>query len=825
MLVLIAGAAVSLGWPTRHGAFLSGDDQRFVVEQVFVNHPSLAHAAKLLTIIHGDLYQPLPMLSFQANYALAQADPASRFGVRPFVFHLTNIALHAINALLACAVAYQLSRCRPIALLTGLMFACHPLAMEPVAWISGRMILLATTFSLLIILICLTRRSDGGGAGQWGIATATWIFALASKVLPSVPLAAALCDYHRHGRLPRRTWITYATLLVLTAAAAWLALHATSGFGMIESTAAESTTSAPVRILLAARGYLESYIWPSRLAAWSPPPDHERFWSAEVGIAVAEYAALTVLAVIAWRRNRLAFVGVALFVLLLAPFLAASVARRLLTADRYMYLPMLGLHLALAAVLVQIKDLYSRRVGPRTGVVVVCVAITGLLAAWLTTGWKYASCWADSVARDLRVVEVYPERVEARVELARAHIFQHASEAALAAIAEARRQWPEDARLAAEAGEAYRLKEDWPAALKELAYAVEQMPLRPRTRYHYALTLEQLGRTDEARDGYRKILELSPGFLPAATALARSHRAAGDLDEAIRAYKRAVEINPFHRDALFELALLHMQRQEWALAELRLQAILDLDARDLPALLNLGVAYSREGRGESALATWDRLLSFDPTVSAARINMAGLLVSLGRPAEAERQYEAVLSEDHKNMSAAVGLHELFWRQKRFDELVDLWSCRVEIRDPPDTANAWLVWAYALAGRTESANEAATRIPGDSPLRSFANWALAFDALRRGDDVELRSRLGSPSMISEFSPTRHEEARMILTALAELPAERRESVGGTYVLARALLFDGNLAAAGIVVDRLLTLSKGTAWAEDVRTLVDLLKRSG
>ena len=201
ILVLVAAAAFAFGWPTRHGEFISGDDYHFVVEHVFVNHPSLGHAWDLLTIVHGDLYQPLPMLSFQANYAMAGPDTSGRLPVSPFAFHLTNIVLHMLNAVLACLLAWRLTQRQGIGLLVGLMFACHPFALEPVAWISGRMILLATLFSLLMLLACINRREDGCGAWAW-LAGICWLSALASKVMPGVPIAAAACDRNLHQRLP-----------------------------------------------------------------------------------------------------------------------------------------------------------------------------------------------------------------------------------------------------------------------------------------------------------------------------------------------------------------------------------------------------------------------------------------------------------------------------------------------------------------------------------------------------------------------------------------------------------------------------------------------
>src|SRR3990170_2047086 len=72
--ILILGlvlAAFVMGIPTLRGGFVGGDDHRLVLNHVFVNHPSLAHALQLFTIVHRDLYQPLPLLTFSGEFALA----------------------------------------------------------------------------------------------------------------------------------------------------------------------------------------------------------------------------------------------------------------------------------------------------------------------------------------------------------------------------------------------------------------------------------------------------------------------------------------------------------------------------------------------------------------------------------------------------------------------------------------------------------------------------------------------------------------------------------------------------------------------------------
>ncbi|MFQ5429800.1 MAG: tetratricopeptide repeat protein, partial [Phycisphaerae bacterium] len=626
-LTAVAGLALAFGRPTRHGAFLMGDDQRFVTEHVLVNHPSLAHAWELLTIVHGDLWQPLPLLSFQANYAMAARDPHRRFGIDPLVFHLTNIGLHMVNAVLACLVALRLSRRLPVALLTGLMFACHPLALEPVAWVSGRMILLATAFSLATLWVCLGRRRDA--RGRWPLwAGLLWACSLLSKVLPTVPLAAAWSDRRLHGRLPRRAWLVYGAFFVLGLVLSLQAFRATARAGFTDGGGRETHASAPVRWILAVRYGLENYVWPSRLSPWSPPPQGIGLTSRSVWVGLLECGAFLLVLPVAGKRSPTVLLGLVLFAILLAPFLAASTARRLLVADRYFYLPLLGLHLATAAAAVQMADRIKRRFSRKVAVAGVSSVGAIVLALWTWTGWRLAPTWSDSIHLYERAAAIYPESVLARAEWAKACNFQGRPDLALAIVEEARRRWPDHPRLAAQAGHAYRLENDDIRAEAELRAAVAAMPQHLSTAYAYALVLDALGRRDAARRQYVRILGLNPDFLPAITALARADLAAGETDRAIAGFERALRVNPHHRESLFQLARLRMGRGELRRAAALLRRILDLDPDDGPARFNLAVVLFRSGAHEAALDLCDRLRREDPTNQSILVNRANVLAAL-----------------------------------------------------------------------------------------------------------------------------------------------------------------------------------------------------
>jgi protein O-mannosyl-transferase len=825
-LVIVAATAWAFGWPTRHGEFISGDDYHFALEHVFVNHPSPRHAWDLLTIVHGDLYQPLPMLSFQVNYAMAGPDAAGRFPVSSLAFHLTNIALHMLNAALACLLALRLTRRRSIGLLVGLMFACHPFALEPVAWISGRMVLLATTFSLLMLLACMWRREDGRGAWAW-LAGASWLLALASKVMPGVPVAAAACDHHLRGRLPRRCWAAYIVLLVIGLGATWAAAGSAGVSGLLDATRVESETSAPVRVLLAGRYYLENYVWPSRLSPWSPPPKDVGVFSGAAAVALIEGAAFIGAAWLAWRHNRTSFLGLCLFVILLAPFLAATTARRFLTADRYMYLPIFGLHLAVGAALMQVMDALRKRFA-RPAVAVVGVPIAAGLVVWMLIGWRSAPVWSDTVAQARRAVEVYPTDPDVWAELARAAVSAKKPDEALAVVGTARKSWPDNPRLALQAGEAYRLRGEMKEAEAELRAAAEKMPNHARAQYYYALTLNDLGKTEDARAIYRNMLGKQADFLPAVTALAQSYLATGQFDQATETFERALAINPYHRDSLFELAWLMVQRKDWERAGECLRRILDFAPYDQQALLNFGAVLSHQDKTEEAIRVFDRLLLLDPSSVAARFNRASLLAAIGRTKEAEGDYRAILKSQPDHHEAIVDLTALLQRQRLFPDIIDMWLMYQRASDAPsrparekEEVRAWLSWFYVLANRTAQARELLDAIPQTSAARGFADWAMAYDALRAGDAETFLRRLGPPMKPRAVSTRQREQSRSILAALDLSGPETRNSPIGMYALARALVFAGDAKAAEEVAEQLIRMPDAGRWAEAARELVVVL----
>ncbi len=834
LLLAPAGMAIVLGFPTLRADFTSGDDQRFITEHFLVANASLENALRLLAIVHGDLYQPLPMLSFQANYAAAEPMPDSRFGVSAWGFHLTNVLLHAANAAMAALLALRLSRRPAVAVLAGLMFACHPFAVEAVAWVSGRMMLMGAFFALATMLLCLrvsaaesTAAIASGGRRmtsptlQWIIAALAWLASLLSKVLPTVPLAAAWLAYRERTSLRRREVVLYGALLVMAVAAAALAVKTSRAAGFVGEDG-EFAATPFVSPALATGYYIENYFLPRRLSPWVPPADGVTIASPMFWRAALEIAALAALA--AWLRKQspTALAGIVLFALLLAPFLFTTAARRFLAADRYMYLPIFGLHLAVADLLVRLSDRLDRALMPSLRHRYLLLPAAVMLAPWLMIGWNLSLAWSDTVSRDLRVAAVYPDHPLVHYELAKAYNFSARPDRALDVIDRARERWPDNPRLAAQAGEAFRLQEDWAFAEKELAYAAKHMPGHTTTRYHLALVLEQLGRREEAAAQLAEIVASRPGYLPAWTSLGRLRRAAGDEDGAINAYNRALEINADHRTALLELANLYIARNRAADAIPLLQRVLRNDSRDARARFTFAVALVAVDRAADALPHYDLLIAGDEANVVLRLNRGAACAHVGALEKAEQDYLYVATERPEILEPFIALHELLVQQRRFDRNRELWQFRTErIGHTPENM-ACMTWAHMLAGDRTSAEAAYGELSEGTPSLALARWAFAHDALRRGDDEALAGQLDAivrwpaePALSSQ-SDRLEWHGRVIQPALSGLPVEIRNSRAGRVTLACCLYYTGRSDVATELLEQIARETERDEWVERARS---------
>ncbi|MCB9865131.1 MAG: tetratricopeptide repeat protein [Phycisphaerales bacterium] len=701
-------AAVLMGAPALRGTFLGGDDIQLVRNHVLVNQPSFAHFVKLFAIAHRDLYQPVAMVSFQLDFVVVNAlggAPQEAGGVpHAWVFHATNVLLHGLCAVLVCALAARVTRSGTLALVAGLIFALHPLNVETVAWINGRMTLLSTLFLLAALLLLERYRRDGG---WWRGAVAVALVALChmSKVRPELPLLLAVPVLVAWQRPARGWWLAWGAVALATAF--FVVLNLQFSQGMLEEGAKFLHGPRIVRTVLALGWYVTRIFVPLGLSPYHPTPPAVT-WH-QPGLLVAALAVVAALVAVAAsiRWTRLGWAGALWMLLALGATLPLVASRNLAFADRYMYLPLAGVVWPLAALLLVV----ARRV-PRT---LACTVGLVLAVAFAAVSWHTIGYYRDNVTRAARMAELYPGYPKVRLAYAQALLGANQLDRADALARELTSA--SDSSVASEAwqalGQIADERGDPDEALRDFQAAVQAAPDTALAHAHLGKALLAANRVEEAARELARAADLAPNYNPALLDLAQAYWQLGRTDDARRVYTQVLGNNPYDTAALVGLAQLDIAGGDYAAALDRLATAGRITPRD-PQVRALD-AWARYMAGDwpGAAGQVREALALAPDQPLGRIVSVGLALAQGAPAQAL----AITSE--------------LTKERVLDDaaLFDAFAGVVQMLAQRDTENPWPYYVMAMAchatGRDEAAHMAADAF---KQMNGDPQWHQRIDAL-------------------------------------------------------------------------------------------------
>ena len=486
----------------------------------------------MLTSAYMGHYHPLTWLSWALDYRL--------YGTEPWGYHLTNVALHAANAVLVYALLRALlahahpedtGAAAPFAAAVGaLLVALHPQRVESVAWVTERRGLLAGFFFLLAVLAYLRGTTERPSGAWLAVSLVAWALSLLAKAWTmTLPFALLVLDVYPLRRLQRSGWrallvekIPYA---VLAAAAAAMAAYAARASGAMMSLADLGPGERGVQALYGALFYVWKAVVPRGL---SPLYPIESFHAASPAVraTAAGALALTVLILGGWRRWPALAAAWACYLLLLAPVLGLAQSGMQFAADRYTYLAIVPLAALLAGGLE--RWLRSR---PRHAAGLLPLAAAVLFALVLATRHQIRF-WTDARALWLRVVEVYPDSHNGWHNLGLVRL--GAGEAAgMGDLDRAVALAPGFAPAFNSRGAARQAMGDLTGARADLDRAVALTPTWPDPYNNRGNVRLAAGDVDGALADYDQVLVMAPGHLRArfnrALARERAHDVKGAL--------------------------------------------------------------------------------------------------------------------------------------------------------------------------------------------------------------------------------------------------------------------------------------------------------
>jgi protein O-mannosyl-transferase len=563
-LLLVGIVWIVFGQTLRH-EFVNYDDHQYVYENPRItNGLTLNGMQWAFTHVHSDNWHPLTTISHMLDCQL--------YGLRAWGHHLTNVLLHAGAAVLLFLALSQLTGARWSSGFVAGVFAIHPLRVESVAWVAERKDVLSGVFFMLILLAYARYvRGNRPSSGRYTMIVVLFALGLMCKpTLVTLPFVLLLLDYwplrrftvrsltskasgsarndlsgrrggnpSQGGALPKKS-IQY----LLIEKIPFFVLSAASCVATL--LAQEQTISTLHQLALRDRianamvsyvTYIGQTIWPAGLSVVYPYP--------KAGVTIMQpVLAVLVLLIISvvffiWRgKYSFLLIGWLWFLGMLIPMIGLVQVGAQAHADRYTYLPQIGLYILATWGAV---ELFNRwRHGRKALIAFAVLVLTALMAG----SYVQASCWRNSETLWNQALAHTTNNPIAECNLGNALVKKERLDEAIVHLRKAleiHADYPEANNYL---GYALANQANWADAIISFRAALRVRPNYPEARTNLAISLSQLGKTDEALQECRAALGFDQNYREAHCTLALLLQQLGRREEALVHLREALRLKP-----------------------------------------------------------------------------------------------------------------------------------------------------------------------------------------------------------------------------------------------------------------------------------------
>ncbi len=601
LLLALSVLVLAEYWPVHRHEFLTFDDNDYVTGNATVSAGlSRDGIGWAFTSREAANWHPVTWLSHMSDVEI--------FGLQPGGHHLVNMLLHLINTILLFGVLNALTGQFWPGALAAALFAAHPLQVESVAWISERKTVLAALCWLLVMIVYLRYVRRPGVRRYLPVAGLFAVGLMAKPLAVTLPFALLLLDFWPLGRMgfrprpgerskpaaravfPMRLVSEKIPLFLLAGLSSAITYLAQLGSGTVRPFEAVPLALRVSNAVVSYGGYLRKVVWPTGLTFFYPYP-HEMPPGWQVGGVML---LLIVATVVVCHRGRMpyALFGWLWFLGALVPMIGLVQVGDQAMADRYVYVPIIGLSMAAAWGL---RDLGARRTSLRGGIVVfsllgvvsLATATRSQLAHWRDdeTLYRYGLAvdpgnWVaaynlavhyDVAGRAAEAETLLRATLRLRPGFGKAHnnlgnilIRTGRQDEAIQHFREAVRTSPGDAVKLSNLGVALARRGDYAEAERLQEAALLLAPSNPEIHNNLGSLLLRSGRFEAALAEFTKAIALAPGAYTGYAHAAYTTFLLGRFQESAGLYRRALAINPGARESREELEMVLQRLRESA---------------------------------------------------------------------------------------------------------------------------------------------------------------------------------------------------------------------------------------------------------------------
>lgn len=573
-------------------------------------------------------YRPMMTLGYLVCYQL--------FGPHAFAFHFVSLLIHVGVVLLVWRVTARLFGDARVAALAALAFALHPVHTESVDWIAG-VTDLELTFFFLAAFWCylhLPRISSAGPRGRWfawqGATLLSLALAMVSKEQAlTFPVAIVIFEHLYRDDRESTNWLEkaarYGPSWILVPVYLAVRVHFLGALAPAPSSRPNLQLDETLLDAAALLGqYFEKMLWPVKLCAYYA---FSGSWIVLLPAVLGGFVALAVgvtLFVILWKRARLVSFGLVWFVLLLGPVLNAGWMPASVFAERYLYLPSIGLCWMAAWAGVCLWDA-AGRAGNRSGALrwaLGAAAAMVLVAGGVRIAIRNRD-WRDNLTLYRRTLEISPDSYVIRTDLGKVYWDRGQRELAEREWRAAEKVSPNSAVVIANLGVLLNTEQRFDEALAILKRGSEAYPTDTSLHVDLGMAYLGLGQTADAEREFVTAVNLSPFNTLAHNELGEAYSDEGRFADAEVQFRAALTLEP-NAEAWLGLGLARWRQGDASEAEIDFKNAGRASATDGRIHFLLGLLYGSTGRRAEAIAEYQAGFKLDPNNAQARAAYAKL---------------------------------------------------------------------------------------------------------------------------------------------------------------------------------------------------------
>lgn len=591
--------------------FVNFDDPIYVTDNSHVRAGiTWAGTAWAFTSYYASNWHPLTWLSHMLD--------AQMFGMRAGWHHLSSVLIHGLSAMLLFAALKRMTHARWPSAFVAFVFALHPLHVESVAWIAERKDVLCAFFWFLT-LWCYARYVEQPSRARYALVLLAFCLGLLAKpMIVTLPFVLLLLDVWPLRRANRLAVLwEKVPFFVLAASSSLITYLAQRQGGAVRSLETVPLDLRFANALATYAAYIERTFWPVNLSVFYPYPHELGAW--RVILALMLLTGVTVVAVRRVRSQPYLAVGWFWYLGTLVPVIGIVQVGGQSSADRYTYVPMVGLSIMLSWAAVDFMKSFP---GARTAVLS-SAAVACLVCVVLT--WTQVGVWANSESLFQHAIAVTDQNHIAHNNLASYYLRQKRNEDAMSHIAEA-----------------LRIKPAYPEAHVNLATVLRRMGKNIDSEREYQIALQLQPANVDAHSGYGALLvsenrytdalrefqaatALDPDYADGHYDLGRVMAATGRANDAMAQFKEAIRLRPDNADAHRSLGMMLIGQGRLNDALVEFAALAKSAPADPRVHYDFGTLLESAGRHDEAIVQFSEALRIRPDFAEARRRLESAL--------------------------------------------------------------------------------------------------------------------------------------------------------------------------------------------------------